>query len=325
MNDTNEVRVSLITNDNAIIKNPNAFDGFIGQKSVVTKLGWFRDNYSDKVCFPDMLFTGAPGLGKTEMAKRVAKSLGRELVEISCPTIKTAEDFVMGILIEKVMQLGKPATIFFDEAHALSADIKDLLLTLLNVENQNKKYLSYKGWSVEYDASKINVIFATTDAHLMDKALLNRLEEVYFTTYDNKDLFKMLKYYLPGIKLACDRNDIAYACRGRARDAVKLAKKIRMFCTGHNTNVLDNEGWKQIKDTFGIYAYGLNTKEVEFLKILAKDSPLSSASLASKMGVNVFNIEDEIETRPRELGLIENSCKGRCLTDKGEEYLGKVA
>ena len=158
----------------------------------------------------------------------------------------------------------------------------------------------------------------------MDKALLNRLEEGYFTTYNNKDIFKMLRYYLPGIKLTCDENDIAYACRGRARDAVKLSQKIRMYCSGHNTNVFNANGWKQVKETFGICSYGLNTKEVDLMKILAKDAPLSSASIASKMGVNVFNIEDEIETRPRELGFIENSCKGRCLTDKGVEYLKKV-
>ena len=315
----NRCILPLVTKDTGIVKVLSVFKGIIGQKKAINQLKWFAQNYSELVSFPDLLFTGGAGLGKTMSARKIAEALGRTLIEVNCSTIKTVEEFVMGILIGKVYG-ETPKTIFFDEAHALSEPIKDMLLTLLNVEDKSIKYLDYGTWRIEYDSSKINVIFATTEANLMDKALLNRLEEVYFTTYNNKDLFDILCFYSTGIKILCDKEDIAYACRGRARDAVKLSKKIKMYCEGHD-GILDNKGWAQIKETFGIHACGLNEKEVELMKILSGGSALSSASIAAKMGVNVSNVEGEIETRPRELGFIENGSRGRSLTEKGREYL----
>jgi Holliday junction resolvasome RuvABC ATP-dependent DNA helicase subunit len=234
------------------------------------------------------------------------------------------QDLVEGVLIGKVAG-DTPKTILMDEAQKLSTEVTTGLLTLLNPNATNKNVLAYKNWLVEYNFARINMIFATTDAYKIFRPLVNRCEEVYFHIYTNKELFDILSMYLPGIKIVCDKTDIAYACRGRARDAFLLAQKIQRYCNKEGIKVFAKDDWNEVKDIFGIHPLGLKTEEVTLLKIISESEQISSTNLAVRMGVNVQNIESEIEIRPRELGLIESGTRGRILTDKGVEYLKKVA
>jgi len=305
-------------------KGTAVFDSIIGQEEVIKKLKFFVGSNSSKTGMPNLLFSGSAGLGKSFMAEKVASALGRELVEINCATIETAEDFIEGVLIKKVSGFS-PKTILLDEAHELSNDITTNLLTLINPNPSNVNRLSYKNWYIEYDFTKLNIILATTDAHKIFRPLLNRCVEVYFRLYSHEELYAILENYLPGISLKCNEEELAYAARGRARDAFLLSQNISRYCEMNKTEVFNNNAWNQIRDIFGIHAFGLKTQEVELLKIIKEDAPISLSNLAVKMGVNTSNIESEIEIRPRELGLIDNGGRGRILTDKGEKYLkGKV-
>ena len=313
----------LVTEDTSIVKGSALFGNVIGQSESRKKLSFFVDSHSKSTPFPTMLFGGSQGLGKSFMSQKVADSLGRELIEVNCATIMSSKDFVEGILIKKVAG-GLPKTILMDEAHVLSTDITTDLLTLLNPNKSNKNYLSYNNWNIEYDFARINMIFATTDTHKMFKPLVNRCEEIYFYLYSNEELFNILCHYLPDIKVICDKEDIAFACRARARDAYLLSQKIQRYCTMYKLNTFGNKGWKDIKDVFSIHHLGLKTEEVSLLKVIGIAGQISSSNLAVKLGVNVSNIESEIEVRPRELGLIENGTRGRRLTDEGKKYMEMV-
>ena len=289
---------------------------------MVKKLKFFVDSDSSTP-IPNLLFTGSQGLGKTFMADKVAKALGRELVEINCSTVETTKNFIEDLLWKRVAgNISK--TLLFDESHKLSSEVTTALLILLNPSNDNKNRLLYKDCLVEYDFHKVNSIFATTDAHRMFRPLVDRCVEIYFKLYDNEDLYNILKLYLPEIKLRCNPEDLAYACRGRARDAFLLANNIKRYCMKNNISDFDDNGWKDIKDIFDINSLGINEQEITLLKILKESSPLSCGNIAIKMGVNEDNVSSEIEVRPRELGLIESGTRGRILTQKGMEYLENI-
>jgi Holliday junction resolvasome RuvABC ATP-dependent DNA helicase subunit len=315
--------VSLVTGDASFNSNPAVLNNVIGQNEARKKLSFYVPSSELIPPTPTMIFTGSQGLGKSFMAEKMALALDRELVEINCGTIQTAKDFVEGVLFDKVLG-ERSKTLLLDEAHKLSPEIITTLLTLLAPNSKNKNSVSYKNWQIEYDFTKINTIFATTDAHRIFKPLLNRCVEIYFHLYSNEELFLILEHYLPYIAITCNHEDIAYACRGRGRDAFLLAQNIKRYCGMNETSALDQKGWKEIKNIFGIYPMGLNTQEIELLKIIAKDEPISSNNLAVKMGVNIQNIESEIEVRPRELGLIESGTRGRVLTDAGKVYLKTI-
>jgi len=316
-----KIIVPLVTKPSSIIF-PSAFDGIIGQGEAIKKLKFFVNSHSQITPFPTMLFTGSQGLGKSFMAEKVAKALDRDKIEINCGTIDKSEDFITKVLLDGVANNGRGKVIFLDEAHQLSSEITTILLSLLNPNTSNKNTIAYNNWLLEYDFSNITTILATTDAHKVFKPLLNRCTKVYFNTYSNEDLFGIIQQYLGNdIVIESEKLDISYACRGRARDAFVLSENIKRYCIMNDTSVFNKDDWKNLKSIFSIHSKGLNSSEVELMKIIDINGPMSCNNLAIKMGVNASNIESELEVRLRELGLITSSPKGRCLTKYGKKYL----
>ena len=89
----------------------------------------------------------------------------------------------------------------------------------------------------------------------------------------------------------------------------------------HQTTIFNSKGWDELTDIFGVHPLGLYLNDIELLKTIDSFGPISASNLAIKLGVNINNIENELEIRLRELGLIQSSPRGRMLTEKGEEYL----
>lgn len=317
-----QVVIGMVKCDDHVEVNPAIFNGIFGQNEACRKLSFFTDSHSAETPFPTLLFTGSQGLGKSYMASKVATALGRDLVEVNCANIITAKDFVETILFEKIMG-NKCKTLLLDEAHQLSDDVTTLLLSFLNPSKEHKNRIAYKNLTLEYDFSKVNVIFATTDAHKMFKPLKNRCVEIYFHLYSNDELFSILQSY-SGIGFLCDKQDISYACRGRARDAFILSQHIQRYCKMNKINTLTNEGWKELKDIFNIYLCGLNSQEIELMKVLNEGIPVSCHNIAVRLGVNESNVEEELEVRPKELGFVSSNSRGRILTESGIQYLKSI-
>ncbi len=317
-----EVTLRLITGEDKDKKDVSCFDSMIGQSEVRNKLKFFIQSHSSATPFPNMIFSGSQGLGKTYMAKKIANSLGRELIDVNCGAVNSYNDFINNVLINRVLG-DKNKVLLLDESHKLSDDITTCLLSLLNLDNYIN-YISYKKCNIEYDMSKINVIFCTTDLHKMFKPLINRCIETYFNIYTHEELFNMLLFYVKNIDIKCDMDDISYACRGRARDAFLLSSHIIRYCSGKGINKFDNDNWLDMKNILGINKYGLKSEEIKLLKYISESNYISLSNLAVKMGVNINNIESELEIRPREIGLIDNSSRGRFLTDNGKEYLKSI-
>lgn len=313
----------LIQNEVSFETNTSILKNIVGQNEAIKKLMFFVKSHSPATPIPTFLFTGSQGLGKTYTAEKMAKAMGRQFIEVNCANIQTDKEFIEGILIDLVAG-DTPKTLLLDEAHCLSSKVTNTLLTLLNPNSSNKNHLDYKGWLVEYDFSKINIIFATTDSYRMAPALLNRCTEIYFHLYSNPELYKILKSYMKEISIKCNRKDISWACRGRGRDTFVLSTYIQRYCSMENTKILDVKGWTAVKEIFDIYPLGLNAQEIKLLKLLSKHSPLSCHNIAIRLGVNERNVESELEIRPRELGFIENTSRGRKLSKEGKKYLEKI-
>jgi Holliday junction resolvasome RuvABC ATP-dependent DNA helicase subunit len=318
---TNTVIIPLIhcKTDNYKV-NPEHISSIIGQSEVCNKLEFFVKSHSAQTPMPTLLFAGSQGLGKSYTAQRVAKALNRELIELNCSMYEDADEFISEFLLKNI--LGEtPKTILFDESHKLSPAITTLLLTLLNPNKDNKNYLQYNDWIIEYDLNLINAIFATTDTHKMAKPLINRCDPIYFSLYSNADLINIVKSYTNGINLSCNLEDLAKACRGRARDAFMIAQNVRRYCLIKSINVFDDKAWVDMKHIFGIQKEGLKTQEITLLRVISDYGPISGRNLANKMGLNLNNIEGELEPILRVLGYIDNSSLGRSLTNKGKQYL----
>lgn len=301
------------------------FDDVIGQERALLKLKFFMETHSDETPLPTLLFTGSHGLGKTYVAKRLAKNMGRRFVEVNCGVLDKADELFEEVLYKQVHG-NAPVTLFFDESHRLSSEITTALLSMLNPSDSMKNVVQFKGLSILFDMSKINVIFATTDAHKMFGPLVNRCQKIYFDSYEKDELIAMLKMYCPEIEeFKCDHSDLSHACRGRGRDTFVIAQNINRYMHQKRGNdVFTKSDWSKFKNIFEIYHMGLNRQELEMLKIVKKAGSISSGNIALAMMINTDNVESELETRPRELGLIKSTSRGRTLTAEGEKYMEKI-
>ena len=315
--------IKLITG-NSIGQISPIFEKVIGQWAALAKLKFFLSTHDSVTPVPTFLFTGSHGLGKTYVAEKLANSMGRRFIEENCGIMTEAKDFVENVLLKRVIGDG-PCTLFLDESHRLSPEITTMLLTLLNPSSDMVNEIYYKNWKVIFDLSKINVIFATTDAYRMFGPLVNRCERIYFESYTQEELLEMLHMYCPHAKFECNLQELSDACRGRGRDAFQLSQKIMRYLKSVKNRYLTDQGWNELKTIFEIQLLGLNRQEVKLLKIIADHDAISVANIALAMMINPDNVESEIEVRPRELGLIKSTSRGRSLTDAGIEYMERLS
>jgi Holliday junction resolvasome RuvABC ATP-dependent DNA helicase subunit len=104
-------------------------------------------------------------------------------------------------------------------------------------------------------------------------------------------------------------------------DAYQIFKPLRNRCQEIYFYPYNEKDLEELKNFLGYFPMGLKKNEIELLKIIQEESPISSANLAIRLMINESNVKEELEVRLRELGFINSTTKGRVVTDKGENYL----
>jgi len=106
---------------------PKSLDTILAQEHLVGKDGIIR-SFLKQSYFPNTLFFGPPGCGKTTLARVVAKELGVDFYEFNATSIKIDE--LRKVLKSYHNTLSKPL-IFIDEIHRLSKNQQEVLLPFL--------------------------------------------------------------------------------------------------------------------------------------------------------------------------------------------------
>ena len=301
------------------------FPTVVGQERAKRKLSYFLDNWKSSGALPNTMFVAPRGCGKTMLATLLAatmkehqhKKIGRV---VNCASIKNLNQFINGTIIPHVHN--KDCTILLDEASELPRDVEMALLTILNPNPENRNTFSYEDYTIDFDFKRQTFLLATTEAHKVFHALMDRLDRVDLEEYKDAHLGEIIRRNLVNAEFDSGvLDEISTVLRGNARQAQRMANNIRNHLIKKKSREFTRSDWSKMKHHLGIRPLGLNENEILCLRALNEKKASSLTCIAAKLGMSKEVIQRDIELYLQKMSLMEISTDGRAVTIRGQKYL----
>lgn len=307
---------------------PQSFNDYIGQERMKRNLRLAIDAAKKRgEPIDHVLLYGPPGLGKTTMAGVIANEMGTGLRVTSGPAIERAGD-----LASILTNLQDGDVLFIDEIHRLSRAVEEVLYSAM--EDFKLDIVIGKGpaaRSVRLDLPKFTVIGATTRTGSLAAPLRDRFGHLFHLEFYQPSEIEQIIRRSASILNADITDEAAHSLAKRSRQTPRIAnrllKRVRDYADVNGDGIIDRQVTDGALKLLEIDELGLDPADRNMLRTMwdnYKDHPVGLNTIAAITGDEASTIEDFYEPYLLQIGFIERTPRGRIVTHRAVEHLGKI-